>query len=70
MNGKIQILLNGQIQLLKESVSLAQLLQQLKVELPYVAVAINEEILPRSQMTERRIQNGDRIEIVRPVAGG
>lgn len=35
-----------------------------------VAVAVNGEIVPRKQWREREVQDGDAIEIVRPVQGG
>lgn len=35
-----------------------------------VAVAVNAQVLPRAAWRERRIGAGDRIEVVRPLAGG
>lgn len=35
-----------------------------------VAVARNDEIVPRAQWTATPVQEGDAIEIVRPVQGG
>ncbi len=35
-----------------------------------VAVAINDEVVPRARWTERQIVAGDRIEIVGAVQGG
>lgn len=35
-----------------------------------LAVAINETVVPRAAWTETKISPGDRIEIVRPLAGG
>jgi len=35
-----------------------------------IAVALNEAVVPRAAWTETRISPGDRIEIVRPLAGG
>lgn len=35
-----------------------------------VAVAINEEVVPRGEWTTRALKPGDAIEIVRPVQGG
>ena len=34
------------------------------------AVALNEAVLPRAQWDERRLRDGDRVEIVRPFSGG
>lgn len=35
-----------------------------------VAVAINQEFVPRSTYAERALSNNDQIDIVRPVGGG
>ena len=35
-----------------------------------IAVAVNETVVPRAAWTETVISPGDRIEIVRPLAGG
>lgn len=35
-----------------------------------IAVAINSEFVPRSTYTERQLQDGDQIDIVKPVGGG
>lgn len=35
-----------------------------------IAVAINGDFVPRSAYPERRLEDGDRIDIVKPVGGG
>ena len=35
-----------------------------------IAVAINSEFVPRSTYTSRQLQDGDQIDIVKPVGGG
>ncbi len=35
-----------------------------------IAVAINGDFVPRSAYAERRLDNGDKLDIVRPVGGG
>lgn len=35
-----------------------------------IAVAINSEFVPRSTYSERKLQDGDQIDIVKPVGGG
>ena len=35
-----------------------------------IAVAINSEFVPRSAYTDRQLQDGDQIDIVKPVGGG
>jgi thiazole synthase len=35
-----------------------------------VAVAIDDEVIPRSEWTETRLSSGDELEIIRPIQGG
>ncbi len=35
-----------------------------------VAVAVNEAMVPRDSWGEKRLQGGDRVEIIRPLQGG
>ena len=35
-----------------------------------IAVAINQEFVPRSQYDQRQLMDGDQIDIVKPVGGG
>jgi len=49
-------------------------LRMLLIDLGYankrVAVEINEEIIPRSQLKNKFVVNGDNIEIIKAVGGG
>jgi sulfur carrier protein len=65
------IQLNGDSRELEEPTSIALLVQSLVGgEQDGVAVAMNGEIVSRSQWEEREVQDGDDIEIVRAVQGG
>jgi sulfur carrier protein len=50
--------------------SVAQLLHRLFVDGRGIAVAMNGEVVPRSQWDHARIDDGATIEIVTAVAGG
>jgi sulfur carrier protein len=50
--------------------SVDELLRRLSIEPRGVAVAINGEVVRRSEWTEIRIEDGNAIEIVTAVAGG
>jgi sulfur carrier protein len=52
--------------------SLADLLREVGCDLdrPGIAVAVNDEVVPRPLWGSRRIEPGDRIEIVTAVQGG
>lgn len=70
MTDKIQIQINGQPHFLATPLSLQALLNQLKIDLPYIAVAVNGEIVPRSGIGEKMVRHGDCVEAIRAVAGG
>ncbi|MBI5299941.1 MAG: sulfur carrier protein ThiS [Deltaproteobacteria bacterium] len=70
MAESIQITVNGESRFLECPLPLTTLLRELKIELSYVAIAINEEILPHSEKAQKIVQAGDRIEIIRAVSGG
>ncbi len=66
----IQVTVNGESRLLEAPLPLTSLLKELKIELAHVAIALNEEILTQSEKADKTINHGDRIEIIRAVAGG
>ncbi|WP_274571012.1 sulfur carrier protein ThiS [Neisseria leonii] len=49
--------------------TLADLIAQTEPQQPF-AVALNTAFVPKTAYTETRLQNGDAVEIVRPVVGG
>lgn len=50
--------------------TLAEVLAALEIEARGVAIACNDRVVRRSEYARHRIAEGDRIEIVRAVAGG
>jgi sulfur carrier protein len=46
------------------------LLAELEYEGSHFAIALNFDVLPRSQWAHTRLQNGDEIEIITPRQGG
>ena len=68
MTGAITARVNGEARELRVGTTLADLVP---VEWTGgVAVARNDEIVPRAQWTTTAVAAGDAIEIVRPVQGG
>lgn len=63
------VVVNGCKHALPEPQTLEELLSRLSAPTPF-AVAHNEEFVPAATYHECRIHPGDRIEIVRPMAGG
>jgi len=66
----IQIQLNGETHSLSESSSLAELLRQLQVNPQQVAVALNLEVVRRSELAQAQLQEGDKVDIFQAVGGG
>ncbi len=66
----MQITLNGQARQIAEGVTIADLLDELRLAGKPVAVEVNLELVPRSQHAQRRLAEGDRLEIVTLVGGG
>ncbi|HEX9996434.1 MAG TPA: sulfur carrier protein ThiS [Abditibacterium sp.] len=50
--------------------TVAQLLESLQISPIGVAVAVNDQVVRRTQHAEFAVSEGDRIEIIRAVQGG
>lgn len=65
----MDIQINSQAFSLPDGARLADALASFGAVPPY-AVAVNGEFVPRAQHASRPLASGDRIDVVRPVAGG
>src|SRR5262245_22233887 len=66
----LELTINGQPHTLPQTLSLAELLQQLGYTSPRVAVEVNREVVPRPRHAEHLLRPGDAVEIVTLVGGG
>ena len=66
----MQILVNGQRQSQKDSITVAELLESMSLEPRRVAVELNKHILPRAHYGETHLNEHDELEIVTLVGGG
>lgn len=66
----MDISLNGQPRRIDAGMSVADLLTVELLGERRVAVEVNGEIVPRSRHGERRLEAGDRVEIVHALGGG
>jgi thiamine biosynthesis protein ThiS len=64
------VLVNGRQTELDDGETVAGLLERLGLEARYALVERNGEALPRERYAKIEIENGDRLVIARPVAGG
>lgn len=66
----IEISLNGEKKEVPEGLTLATLLEWLKLPQDRIAVEYNLEIAPRGRWGETAVRGGDRLEVVHFVGGG
>ena len=66
----MKITLNGQEYELEEKKTMADLVDSLEIEKEAIAVALNMSVVPKEKLDETLIVEGDKVEIIRAVAGG
>ena len=64
------VTVNGKAVELPDGTSVDALLEHLKVQREYTAVALNREITPKSSYANTYLKDGDKVEVVRPMGGG
>lgn len=70
MNARIGIRVNGRQHEIAERATLAALVSELQLDPRYLVVEWNGEALGYAAVSQRELRAGDRLELVRPVAGG
>ncbi len=66
----LQVTLNGESRTLPESLTVADLVEQLGYDRRRIAVEVNREVVPLPQQPAIRLASGDAVEIVTLVGGG
>ena len=66
----MQIMLNGESREIVEGLTVAGLLQELRLTTGRIAVEINQQIVPRAEHASTTLAEGDKLEIVSFVGGG
>ena len=66
----ITVTVNGKLKQIYTSMNIIDLLELLKVNSQHVAVAHNGEVVQASDLMCIVVNDGDEVEIVRPVGGG
>ncbi len=69
-NIEITIVLNGLPHQLDAHKNVEELIADLSLSGKAVAVAINREIVARSQWSQRKLQAADCVDVVRAIGGG
>ena len=70
LDGSVGVRVNGEHKRLPGGISIAQMLNELGLDPLRVAVERNLEIVPRSELGEVCVEDGDDFEIVHFVGGG
>jgi len=66
----LEIVYNGQTRQIADGATVAALLGELELPARYVAVEVNQQVVPRGQHAEHQLRPGDRLEVVTLVGGG
>jgi sulfur carrier protein len=66
----MRIQLNGESYESPDAITVAELLKRLDIEGARVAVELNLDILPKEHYVTRRLEEGDKVEVVHFVGGG
>jgi len=66
----INLVVNGKPREADENINLERYLSSLDVNLRFVAVGYNGEVIKKESFPDITLSNGDTLEIVRPVGGG
>jgi thiamine biosynthesis protein ThiS len=66
----MQIRVNGEVRTLPETMTIAALLDQLRLKRDGIAVEVNRRIVPRAQHVSSCLKDGDVVEVVTFVGGG
>ena len=69
-NPGIALTVNGEPMQVPAGTTVAQLLERLALPPTHVAVEHNRHVVPRAEHAGRRLNHGDRVEIVTFVGGG
>ena len=66
----INLMVNGKPRETEEDINLETYLMGFDVNLKFVAVGYNGDVIKKEEFNEINLRNGDVLEIVRPVGGG
>ena len=66
----ISVFINGARREFEDTISVSALIQDMGLGGKRIALERNGEIVPRSQFTQQKLADGDRLEVVVAVGGG
>ncbi len=66
----MKLTINGEKREVLKSQTLEELIRELNIQAPNFAMALNQQVIPKSKYTTTPIQENDEVEIVHAVGGG
>ncbi len=69
-NSLIKIFVNGALTEIPLNLNIYKLLDQLDVQKKHIAIEINENIIFKTDWESTKLEEGDKIEIVKAIGGG
>ncbi len=66
----IDLTVNGKLRPIEDSIDLETYLLSFGLNLQFVAVGYNGEVVKKESFADLKLKDGDVLEIVRPVGGG
>lgn len=66
----MRVQVNGEMRELAAGTTVADVVAELALAGQRFAVEVNEELVPRSAHADRRLADGDRVEVVYAIGGG
>ena len=69
-DGELALHVNGELRAAPAGCTVEHLVDCLGLDRRRIAVAVNRDVIPRSQFGSRQLATGDRIEILEAVGGG
>jgi sulfur carrier protein len=69
-DGELALLVNGEPRSVPADCTVEGLVRTLALDRRRIAVAVNRNVIPRSDFDSRRLASGDRVEILEAVGGG
>ena len=66
----IRIRLNGKEELIKDGITIMDLLKEIDINPQRITIELNGDIISKSKYSEKIIKEGDKMEIVQFIGGG
>ena len=66
----LKLTINGEDRKILKSQNLEDLIRELDIQAPNFAIALNQQVVPKSKYATTPIQENDEVEIVHAVGGG